>query len=219
MRSNLDPFGEHDDAALWRALEEAHLKPAVTSLSGALDAIVEDNGANFSVGQRQLLCLARVLLKRPKVLVLDEATSSVDEQTDQLIQATIRTAFRDCTILTIAHRLGTIADGDKVLVLGDGRKLEYGTPTELELDEGSEFAAMMRSHRAHGQGSIGVAGGNKSDDREWLRGGGGGSGSNGSPQQTETSSGAFQNESFEEQRRRRRSSFGPMALFRPPKIT
>lgn len=149
--------------------------------------------------------------------MLDEATSSVDEQTDQLIQATIRTAFRDCTILTIAHRLGTIADGDKVLVLGDGRKLEYGTPTELELDESSEFAAMMRSHRAHGQGSVGAVG-DKSDGREWLRSGGGGSGSSGLLQQTETSTGALQNESFEEQRRRRRSSFGPMALFRPPKV-
>jgi len=151
--------------------------------------------------------------------VLDEATSSVDGQTDRLIQDTIRTAFKDCTVLTIAHRLGTIADGDKVLVLGAGRKIEYGTPSDLELDQQSEFAAMMRSHRAHGQRSVGDGtnsnnNNNDDDGRGALRRGGGGSGSS---EVIHRQAVLESNASFAEQSRRRRSSFGPMAFFRPSK--
>mmetsp|Transcript_7359 Transcript_7359/g.18901 ORF Transcript_7359/g.18901 Transcript_7359/m.18901 type:complete len:1399 (+) Transcript_7359:154-4350(+) len=147
IRSNLDPFNEcEDDAVLWQALEESHLARVVADLPHKLDAVVEEDGDNLSVGQRQLLCLARVLLKRPKVLVLDEATSSVDAHTDFLIQETIRVAFANCTVLMIAHRLETILDCDKVLVLSAGRKLEFDSPRALEADPSSEFHAMLSAH-------------------------------------------------------------------------
>ncbi|KAG0020110.1 hypothetical protein BGZ80_004746 [Entomortierella chlamydospora] len=131
VRENLDPFNEATDAELWEALERAHLKSHIASLEGGLSYEVAQNGENFSVGQRSLICLARALLRKTKILVLDEATAAVDVETDELIQKTIRKEFKDRTILTIAHRIKTIMDSDKILVLEEGRIQEYDTPAVL----------------------------------------------------------------------------------------
>ncbi|RUS35015.1 ABC transporter type 1, transmembrane domain-containing protein [Jimgerdemannia flammicorona] len=144
IRDNLDPFGENDDKALWDALESAHLKEHVGGLEGGLNAPVSQGGENFSVGQRQLICLARALLRKTRILVLDEATSATDVQTDELIQKTIRKEFKDRTILTIAHRITTILDSDKILVLDAGRVAEYDTPDKLLADRSSKFYALAK---------------------------------------------------------------------------
>ncbi|KAG0052207.1 hypothetical protein BGZ83_002894 [Gryganskiella cystojenkinii] len=131
VRRNLDPFEEQTDQELWEALERAHLKDHIASLPGGLSFEVAQNGDNFSVGQRSLICLARALLRKTKVLILDEATAAVDVETDDLIQKTIRKEFQDRTILTIAHRIKTVMDSDKILVLEKGRVQEYDSPKEL----------------------------------------------------------------------------------------
>eukprot|EP00301_Raphidiophrys_heterophryoidea_P005475 c12292_g1_i1.p1 GENE.c12292_g1_i1~~c12292_g1_i1.p1 ORF type:complete len:1600 (+),score=427.88 c12292_g1_i1:315-4802(+) len=169
VRDNLDPFKEVSDTEIWTALEQAHLKQLVEQLPGRLSAKVSEGGENFSVGQRQLMCLARALLRSSKVLVLDEATASVDVQTDALIQTTIREAFKARTMLIIAHRLNTIIDCDYVLVLDAGKALEFGTPREL-LSRSGVFAslvddtgpAMARLLRSIAEGSV--------DRRQLLRG-------------------------------------------------
>ncbi|XP_024373624.1 ABC transporter C family member 2 [Physcomitrium patens] len=145
IRFNLDPFNEHSDADLWESLERAHLKDVVRRNTLGLEAEVSEGGENFSVGQRQLLSLARALLRRAKILVLDEATAAVDVGTDALIQKTIREEFKSCTMLIIAHRLNTIIDSDRILVLDAGRVVEMGTPQKLITKEGSMFAGMVRS--------------------------------------------------------------------------
>ncbi|XWS55359.1 hypothetical protein CRYUN_Cryun10bG0167800 [Craigia yunnanensis] len=145
VRFNLDPFSEHNDADLWEALERAHLKDVIRRNSLGLDAEVSEAGENFSVGQRQLLSLARALLRRSKILVLDEATAAVDVRTDAIIQKTIREEFKSCTMLIIAHRLNTIIDCDRILLLDSGRVLEYDTPEELLSNEESAFSKMVRS--------------------------------------------------------------------------
>lgn len=145
VRFNLDPFNEHNDADLWEALERAHLKEAIRRNTFGLDAEVSESGENFSVGQRQLLSLARALLRRSKILVLDEATAAVDVRTDALIQKTIREEFKSCTMLIIAHRLNTIIDCDRILLLEAGRVLEYNSPEELLSNEKSAFSKMVQS--------------------------------------------------------------------------
>ncbi|KAL5244983.1 hypothetical protein ACI65C_012393 [Semiaphis heraclei] len=144
LRINLDPTNSNTDAQLWNALELAHLKAYVVGLSGGLDYEVSEGGENLSVGQRQLVCLARALLKKTKILVLDEATAAIDLETDDLIQKTIRTEFKDCTILTIAHRLNTIMDSDKVIVLDNGIMIEYDTPANLLQNKSSVFYSMAK---------------------------------------------------------------------------
>ncbi|KAI1307616.1 ATP-binding cassette sub-family C member 4 [Halotydeus destructor] len=131
IRKNLDPFNEFEDDRIWSALGEANLKQFVSNLDGQLDAQVRIGGSNLSAGQRQLLCLARALLKRNKIIVLDEATANVDQETDQLIQDTIRNKFFDSTVITIAHRLHTIIDMDKILVIDSGVIAEYDHPHTL----------------------------------------------------------------------------------------
>ncbi|KAL9147531.1 hypothetical protein ABFS82_13G179600 [Erythranthe guttata] len=145
VRFNLDPFNEHNDADLWEALERAHLKDVIRRNSLGLDAEVSEAGENFSVGQRQLLSLSRALLRRSKILVLDEATAAVDVRTDALIQKTIREEFRSCTMLIIAHRLNTIIDCDKVLLLDAGQVVEFDSPETLLHRENSAFSKMVQS--------------------------------------------------------------------------
>lgn len=133
VRYNLDPFGLYSDDELWRALEDVELKGSIESL----DYRVTEGGANFSVGQRQLICLARAITRNNKVLVLDEATANVDPQTDALIQRTIREKFQKYTVITVAHRLHTVMDSDRILVMEAGSVKEFDAPhILLETDNG-----------------------------------------------------------------------------------
>uniref|UniRef100_A0A8B9BKV5 ABC-type glutathione-S-conjugate transporter n=1 Tax=Anser brachyrhynchus TaxID=132585 RepID=A0A8B9BKV5_9AVES len=143
LRMNLDPFDQYTDEEVWKALELAHLKAYVQDLPERLQHVVSEGGENLSVGQRQLVCLARALLRKAKILILDEATAAVDLETDHLIQTTIRSAFADCTVLTIAHRLHTIMDSNRVMVMQAGRIVEYDSPEELLQKQGI-FSAMAK---------------------------------------------------------------------------
>lgn len=173
VRSNLDPFNQHSDTELRDALARVQLIPSASTPSSgtatpsnvgtssasstlvqsstninlfkSLHSKIAEGGLNLSQGQRQLLCLARAIVSRPKILILDEATSSVDMETDALIQRSIREEFSDCTLMVIAHRLSTIADFDRILVLGDGKVVEFDQPETLITQEKSAFKEMVES--------------------------------------------------------------------------
>jgi len=144
LRFNLDPFRRYTDSEIWRALEYANLKEFAQSQPSRLNYVITEGGENISVGQRQLICLARALLRKSKVFVLDEATAAVDLGTDALIQKTIREEFRDSTVLTIAHRLNTIMDYDRIIVLENGRIKECDSPQALMADRKSVFYSMVQ---------------------------------------------------------------------------
>ncbi|KAL2629428.1 hypothetical protein R1flu_014114 [Riccia fluitans] len=146
MRFNLDPLEQYSDAEIWEALDKCQLGDIVRASNMKLDLPVTENGENWSVGQRQLLCLGRALLKRTKILVLDEATASVDSTTDGLIQGTIRTEFGECTVITVAHRIPSVVDSDRVLVLSDGKIAEYDAPAHLLQDHSSFFYKLVSEY-------------------------------------------------------------------------
>ncbi|KAG1677884.1 Multidrug resistance-associated protein 4 [Nymphon striatum] len=147
VRYNMDPFSCYSDKEIWKALEQVHLKETISNLPGSLHAFVTKVGSNLSVGQRQLMCLARVLLKKNKIIVLDEATANVDFGTDALVQQTLRNLFKDCTILTIAHRLETIMESDKIMVIDSGKILEFDDPKILLQNKDSRFYKMVNKIR------------------------------------------------------------------------
>ncbi|KAF4022718.1 hypothetical protein G4228_014873 [Cervus hanglu yarkandensis] len=145
IRFNLDPECKCTDDRLWEALEIAQLKNMVKSLPGGLDAVVTEGGENFSVGQRQLFCLARAFVRKSSILIMDEATASIDMATENILQKVVMTAFADRTVVTIAHRVHTILTADLVIVMKRGNILEYDTPESLLAREDGVFASFVRA--------------------------------------------------------------------------
>ncbi|XP_043520961.1 multidrug resistance-associated protein 5-like isoform X6 [Frieseomelitta varia] len=145
LRSNLDPFKQFSDSEIWSVLEKTQLKEKVQTVPAQLDAPVEVGGNNFSVGERQLLCLSRAVLRNAKVLILDEATAAVDPETEIAVQNTIKNEFSNSTVLTIAHRLKTVISSDRVIVMKNGQIIEFEAPSTLLSNPNSEFSKMMAS--------------------------------------------------------------------------
>ncbi|XP_070538847.1 uncharacterized protein [Ptychodera flava] len=143
IRYNLDPFNEHSDEELWSALEKTYMKSAISALEKQLEAPVEENGENFSVGERQLICMARALLRNSKVVVLEEMTAALETETKETIKTVVGDAFKDCTMLTIAHTMNTVLACDRVLVMEDGKIVERGDPSTLLVDPSSKLGSMM----------------------------------------------------------------------------
>ncbi|CAL5035561.1 unnamed protein product [Urochloa decumbens] len=152
VRSNIDPTGQYSEAEIWQALERCQLKDIVASKPEKLDALVADMGENWSVGQKQLLCFGRVILKRSRILFMDEATASVDSQTDAAIQRIIREEFAECTVISIAHRMPTVMDSDRVLVLDAGLVAEFDAPSKL-MGRPSLFGAMVQEYASRSSSS------------------------------------------------------------------
>lgn len=143
VRENLDPFHKYDDVRIRKALADVHMMRAIEDLPEGLESMVAEGGSNFSVGQRQLLCLARAILRKNRILVLDEPTANVDSRTDELLQKSVAKSFNDATIISVAHRLDTVIESDRILVLGHGKVLEYGAPRELLSSQEGHFASMV----------------------------------------------------------------------------
>ena len=128
MRENLDPFREYEDRHVWEALGDVQLKDYVASFAEGMNQEISDGTSVFSVGQKQLICLARAILRNNKILVMDEATANVDRDTEALIQEKIREKFNECTVVTIAHRLDTVIESDRILVMKEGEAIEFAHP-------------------------------------------------------------------------------------------
>ncbi|KAJ9099303.1 hypothetical protein QFC21_004184 [Naganishia friedmannii] len=152
LRMNIDPLNVHSDAEIWSALEKSHLKQFVSEqLTGGLDAEIDEGGSNLSAGQKQLVCFARALLRKTKILILDEATSSIDLETDEAVQGILRGPdFKGVTTLTIAHRINTIMDSDRVLVLDQGKVAEFDTPENLLSRSDSIFTSLVKQAGLYG---------------------------------------------------------------------
>ncbi|KAJ8436588.1 hypothetical protein Cgig2_031529 [Carnegiea gigantea] len=146
VRYNLDPLSEHTDQEIWQVLEKCQLRDAVQEKEGGLESLVLHDGSNWSMGQRQLFCLGRALIKRRKILVLDEATASIDNTTDAILQKTIRREFADCTVVTVAHRIPTVMDCTKVLAVSDGKVAEFDEPIKLVSKQDSLFGQLVREY-------------------------------------------------------------------------
>lgn len=146
IRNNLDPLEDYSDDEIWEALDKCQLGEIVRAKEKKLDSSVAENGGNWSVGQCQLVCLGRALLKQSRILVLDEATASVDSATDGFIQQIIRHQFSTCTVITIAHRIPSVIDSDMVLLLKDGQIAEYDTPSKLLSNKSSAFAKLVSEY-------------------------------------------------------------------------
>ncbi|VAI82659.1 unnamed protein product [Triticum turgidum subsp. durum] len=146
VRYNLDPLGQFSDQQIWEVLDKCQLLEAVQEKEQGLDSHVVEDGSNWSMGQRQLFCLGRALLRRCRILVLDEATASIDNATDAVLQKTIRTEFKYCTVITVAHRIPTVMDCDMVLAMSDGKVVEYDKPTKLMETEGSLFRKLVNEY-------------------------------------------------------------------------
>ena len=146
LRRNLDPFSLYKDHDLWSVLEEVQLDTLVQKLPEQLGYKLRESGSNFSVGERQLVCLARALLQKSKIIILDEATANVDYKTDRLIQEVVRNRLKDSTVITIAHRLNTIMDYDKVLVMHQGRMVEFDKPDTLLQKSDGYFSRLVQNH-------------------------------------------------------------------------
>ncbi|OAD54195.1 hypothetical protein WN48_08258 [Eufriesea mexicana] len=157
LRRNLDPFDEYSDNVLWNALQEVELKETISEMLAGLDSKVSEEGSNFSVGQRQLLCLVRALIRNNKIMVLDEATANVDAQTDFMIQQTVRKKFMDCTVFTIAHRLNTIMDSDKILVMDQGQLVECDHPYVLLQKKGYFYNMVQQTGLAMANSLLEIA--------------------------------------------------------------
>ncbi|XP_030501864.2 ABC transporter C family member 10 [Cannabis sativa] len=151
VRYNLDPLSQHSDPEIWEVLGKCQLREAVQEKEDGLDSLVMDEGSNWSMGQRQLFCLGRALLRRSRVLVLDEATASIDNATDMILQKTIRTEFVDCTVITVAHRIPTVMDCTMVLAMSDGQIVEYDEPMKLMKKDGSLFGKLVKEYWSHMQ--------------------------------------------------------------------
>lgn len=145
VRYNIDPFCQFEDQELWDALAAVHMKDSVSRLEKQLQQDVHEGGDNFSVGERQLFCIARAFLRNPRILCLDEATASVDNETDAMLQDLIRTQFKEKTVITIAHRLETIMDSDRVMVLDQGRIAEMDKPLKLLENDAGIFTGMVKA--------------------------------------------------------------------------
>ncbi|GAU91810.1 hypothetical protein RvY_03999-3 [Ramazzottius varieornatus] len=144
LRMNVDPTQEASDEQIWDALESSRLKPYFQVSPQGLDTRISEGGSNLSVGQRQLICLARALLRRSKILILDEATAAIDFETDKYVQEVVRKEFSDCTVITIAHRINTIMDSTRVLVMDAGRIREFDTPANLVEQPDSLFYKLAK---------------------------------------------------------------------------
>lgn len=134
LRRNLDPWEQHTDDEIWAVLEKVQLRSTVSSrgsLDEVLQLVITEGGHNLSVGERQLICLARALLQRAKIILLDEATANIDYLTDRMIQNVIRKEMTECTVLTIAHRLDTVLEYDRIMVLEKGEIVEFDQPDVL----------------------------------------------------------------------------------------